>query len=146
MTLTEKIAYIKGLTEGLSLDEKKDEVKVLNAIIDLLDDMALTVADLEEVTDEMNEVIDVIDKDLNDVEQIVYDAEDDECCCDDDCDCDCDCDDCGEVYNITCKACKRHFLVDEEDLDEGEINCPYCGENNEFNVLGTINDEEEEEK
>ena len=40
MNLTEKISYIRGLCDGLELDESKPEVKVLNAIVDLLDDMA----------------------------------------------------------------------------------------------------------
>mgnify|MGYP007119922242 CR=1 FL=1 len=39
MNLTEKIAYIKGLAEGLELDTTTKEGKVLNAIIDLLEDM-----------------------------------------------------------------------------------------------------------
>ena len=34
MTNTEKVAYIRGLAEGLELDDSKKEVKVLNAIID----------------------------------------------------------------------------------------------------------------
>ena len=38
MTLTEKMAYIRGLAEGLNLDETKDEVKVLKAMMELLDD------------------------------------------------------------------------------------------------------------
>ena len=29
MTVTEKVAYIKGLVDGLDLDAKKDEVKVI---------------------------------------------------------------------------------------------------------------------
>ena len=29
MNLTEKVAYIKGLTDGLKLDDNKDEVKFL---------------------------------------------------------------------------------------------------------------------
>ena len=49
MTLTEKTAYIKGLVEGLELNADEKEVKVINAIIGLLDDMALTVSDLEDV-------------------------------------------------------------------------------------------------
>lgn len=40
MTLTEKTAYIKGLVEGLELNADEKEVKVINAIIGLLDDMA----------------------------------------------------------------------------------------------------------
>ena len=40
MTLIEKIAYIKGLTEGIRLDESKDEVRVIKSIIDVLQEMA----------------------------------------------------------------------------------------------------------
>ena len=50
MNLTEKISYIRGLCDGLELDESKPEVKVLNAIVDLLDDMAFEVSDMEELT------------------------------------------------------------------------------------------------
>ena len=39
MNITEKVAYLKGLVEGLKLDEKDDTVKVINAIIDVLDDI-----------------------------------------------------------------------------------------------------------
>ena len=51
MNLTEKISYIRGLCDGLELDESKPEVKVLNAIVDLLDDMAFEVSDMEELYD-----------------------------------------------------------------------------------------------
>ena len=40
MSNLEKVSYIRGLAEGLELDGSKKEVKVLNAVIDLLDDMA----------------------------------------------------------------------------------------------------------
>ena len=49
MNLTERIAYIRGLAEGLKLDESKDEVKVINAIIDLLEDMAYDVVEMEDI-------------------------------------------------------------------------------------------------
>ena len=49
MNLTEKISYIRGLCDGLELDESKPEVKVINAIVDLLDDMAFEVSDMEEL-------------------------------------------------------------------------------------------------
>ena len=68
MDLTEKIAYIKGLCEGLSLDESKPEVKVLNAVVDLLDDLAYEVQDMQELYDELSAVVDEIDEDLADVE------------------------------------------------------------------------------
>ena len=48
MTLTEKAAYIKGLAEGLGLDESKPETKIINALIDVIDDLSLAVSDLED--------------------------------------------------------------------------------------------------
>ena len=63
MNLTEKISYIRGLCDGLELDESKPEVKVLNAIVDLLDDMAFEVSDMEELYDELSAQVDEIDQD-----------------------------------------------------------------------------------
>ncbi len=134
MTLNEKIAYIRGLTEGLKLDESKDEVKVINAIVDLLDDMALAVTDMEDLYDEMSQQLDEVDEDLAYLEEEVYDDCD---CCDDDCDC-CDDDDYygygdDEVYyEVTCGTCGEVINVSEDVLLCGEIDCPNCGEHLEF--------------
>ena len=46
MTISEKVSYIKGLAEGLELDSTDKNSKVLKAIIELLEDVALTVEDL----------------------------------------------------------------------------------------------------
>lgn len=146
MTLNEKIAYIRGLAEGLKLDESKDEVKVINAIIDLLDDMALAQTNMEELFDELSMQVDEIDEDLGNIEDEFYD--DCDCdCCDDDCDCDCDCD-CDEFddedpfYEVTCGACQKTICVSEDVLLEGEIECPNCGEILEFDFTGLFEDEE----
>ena len=135
MTLTEKIAYIRGLAEGLKLDESKDEVKVLNAIMELLEDMTVAVADLEDLYDEMSEQVDEIDEDLANLEDDYY--EDDCDCCDCDCDSDdfCDCDD-TVYYEVTCGKCGETICLDEDLLLEGEIVCPECGENLEFDFSG----------
>ena len=135
MTLTEKFAYIGGLDEGLKIDESKDEVKVLNAIMELLEDMTVAVADLEDLYDEMSEQVDEIDEDLANLEDDYY--EDDCDCCDCDCDCDdfCDCDD-TVYYEVTCGKCGETICLDEDLLLEGEIVCPECGENLEFDFSG----------
>ena len=74
MTLTEKVAYLKGLAEGLALDESKPETKVINAMLDVLDDLALTVADLEDGLDLMSEQLDAVDEDLDELENFVYEV------------------------------------------------------------------------
>ena len=37
MTVTEKVAYLKGLMEGLSVDETSKEGKILKAVVDVLE-------------------------------------------------------------------------------------------------------------
>ena len=53
MTVTEKVSYLKGLAEGLGIDETQKEGKIIKAIIDVLDDVAFTVADLEDGFDDL---------------------------------------------------------------------------------------------
>ncbi|MBQ7965116.1 MAG: hypothetical protein IJ331_03425 [Ruminococcus sp.] len=146
MTLSERISYIRGLADGLELDSEKKEVKVLNAIIDLLDDMTLAVETTEDLYDELAEQVDAIDEDLTTLEDDFYD--DCDCCdcdcddCDDDCDC-CDCydDDDEAYYEVTCGKCEEQICVSEDVLLEGEITCPNCGELLEFDFSGLCDDD-----
>ena len=83
MDICEKIAYIKGLAEGLSLDETTKEGKILAAVIDLLADITEEICDIEDGCDAMLEQIDAVDGDLADLEEFVYEDDDDDCdCCD----------------------------------------------------------------
>lgn len=145
MNTTERVAYIKGLAEGLDLDESTKEGKLLKAIIEVLGDMAEDAADLEDYVAELSEQVDAVDEDLSTLEEVVYDELDDE----DDCDCcdgDCDCDCCGDwdedLYDVTCPNCGEEIVIDGDTLLDGSIDCPNCGEPLEFEL---DEDEEEEE-
>ncbi|NLL70131.1 MAG: hypothetical protein GX238_03250 [Epulopiscium sp.] len=50
--VNEQVAYLKGLVDGLEIDTKTKEGKVLTAIVEVLEDMALVISDLEEFADE----------------------------------------------------------------------------------------------
>ena len=114
MTLKEKVAYIKGLSDGLNLDTNTAEGKILAAMMDLLEDMASDIEDIEESIDYLGDYVEEVDKDLGELEEFCY--EDDCDCCD--CDnCDCDCDDCD------CLAClDEEFEFDDEDEEAEEEN------------------------
>ena len=134
MDICEKIAYIKGLAEGLGLDEVTKEGKILTAIIDLLGDITEEICDIEDGCDELMEQIDAVDEDLSYVEEVIY-GDDDDCDCDCGCDdCDCDCDD--EVYEIECPACNDIIYLDAEMLEEDGMTCPNCGTDLEFDFDG----------
>ena len=79
MTISEKVAYLKGLAEGLNLDtEKSKEGKLISVMIGILEEVGLTLEDLEDSTAAMGEELDAISDDLADVEEIVFDDDDEE--------------------------------------------------------------------
>lgn len=134
MDICEKIAYIKGLAEGVGLDKETNEGKILAAIIDLLGDITEEICDIEDGCDELMEQIDAVDEDLSSLEEIIYE-DDEDCDCDCDCDdCDCDCDD--EVYEIECPACNDVIYLDADMLEEEGMTCPNCGTELEFDFDG----------
>ena len=45
MTVAEKVSYIKGLAEGLGVDDSTKEGKVLAAIVDVLDDIGTVLSE-----------------------------------------------------------------------------------------------------
>lgn len=128
MTITEKVAYLKGLIEGMEIEEATKEGKILKAIMDVLSDVALSVEDLEATVQEMGEQVDTIDEDLDSLEMDYYEDYDEY---DDDCDCDC-CDE--EFYDVTCPNCSVEFAVDEDTLLDGSVECPECGKLLEFDI------------
>ena len=131
MTITEKVAYLKGLAEGMKLDTDKNEGKLLAAIIDTLAEICDEIDALDDAQIELAEQLDAVDEDLSAVEDIIY--EDDDCDCDcDDCDCDCDFDDDDELYEVTCPNCNDTIYLDADMLEEGGIDCPNCGTDLEF--------------
>ena len=145
MTLTEKLAYIKGLADGLGVDETTKEGKILLALVDLMDDVTTAVTELEGDMDQAYEELDAIDEDLTDIEEFLWEDDEDECDC---CDCDDEWDDedwddedeccCGHdhdddelfdggIYEITCPKCGEIVCMDEEMLFSPDCGCPNCG-------------------
>ncbi len=125
MTICEKVSYIKGLAEGLGLDDATKEGKVLNAIIDVLTDIAEEIDYIEEDYAELSEQVDAVDEDLASVEDFIYEDEDE-----DGCDCGC-CDD-DDLYEVECPKCHDVIYLDEDMLAEEGITCPNCGTDLEF--------------
>ena len=104
MTNSEKAAYIRGVMEGMDLDPNAKETKLFNAIVDLLDDLSLSVEEMEDAYDELSGQVDEIDEDLGELEEEFYDIDEDE---------DDDDDDAWE---------------DDEDVFYFEVTCPKCGD------------------
>ena len=115
MTVTEKVSYLKGLAEGLGIDENEKNGKVIKAIIDVLDDLAFTVADLEDGFDELIEQVDAIDEDLGSLEDDFYEDEDED---DEDYD--------ADWFEVEFPTCEEPLVIDDKALADGMIQCPNC--------------------
>jgi len=127
MEMVEKLAYLKGLAEGLGVDETTKEGRVLKGVIDLLDDVVFALADVGESLVVLDEELETIEEDVRVLFDDLYDEDEDDYH-----------DFEGELYEVTCPACSDIVCVDEDMLDEGEISCPGCGQVLEFDLEGAI--------
>ena len=117
MTISEKVAYLKGLAEGLDLDTTKSkEGKLISVMIGIMEELAMTVEDLEENALNLGEEIDVLSDDLADAEEVVFDEDEDDSHAYDD-----------DWFEVECPTCGADIVVDDEALADGEVECPGCG-------------------
>lgn len=132
MNIKEKAAYVRGLFKGLDMDDDKKETKLLKAIVDWMNDVSVSLENVNEDVDDVCVQLDIIDKDLAKIEKKVSRK----CNCASECDedCDCCCEDDEESYEVTCPSCGEKVCLCEDDLMKKEINCPKCGEVLEFDL------------
>ena len=135
MNICEKVSYIKGLAEGMKIDDSTNEGKLLLAILDALNDIAYQLDEVDADLNDMAEVVGDIEESLGDLEEAVYGDDDHDHC-------DCGCED-EDMYEITCPKCDNSIVVDFDVIASGEILCPNCGEPLEFDLSG-LEDEEGE--
>lgn len=124
--LRKKVAYLKGLMDGMELDDQSKEARILKEMIDVMEKMAETIEDLQEDYEDLEEYLESIDEDLYDLEDEVYDYEEDEEDDDEDEDEDKDEENCIEV---DCPKCHEVVCFDADvlnDEDVVEVTCPNC--------------------
>ncbi len=138
MDISEKVAYLKGLAEGLNLDTETKEGKIIAAMIEVLDDMAEKFAELDDELCDVEDGLDAVSDDLSDVEETLYFALDDDEDEDDEDD---------ELFVTTCPECEEEVVFDETVLEDGEVVCPNCGAKLEFDLsdLAAGEDDKDEE-
>ena len=154
MTASEKVAYLKGMAEGLGINNGTPEGKLMLAIIDVIDGIATDVEDLEANTAELAGTIDGLSEDIAYVEDLAIGGIEKEDECDfDECDGDFEsdietgcsgecagCSGCGEVtqeeqeYEVSCPKCGEVITVYKSDLEFGSILCPSCNSELEFEL------------
>lgn len=129
-SLNSRVAYLKGLMEGVEIDKSTKEGKVLIEMVDILNDMASEIECVKDSQDDIEEYMGALDEDLEDVENEIY-GEDDE-----------DEDDEDEGYvDVKCPNCGEVVYVENDILEEEKkIECPNCGKSIELNESCTCHD------
>lgn len=115
--LSNKAAYLNGLADGMNLDIEKTEGKLLKEVIKLLGDIT---EKIDLIDDEQGFLADKID-DIEDVIEIIGEqvyGDDGE--------------DYDDTYCITCENCGEQIELTDEDINDGSILCPHCGQEIEF--------------
>jgi len=100
--LKARVSYLRGFAEGLDLGEESKEQKVLQKVIDLLEQVSEEVEQLRVDYDELFEYTEAIDDDLTELEEDFYEDDLDEDFYDDDL-----LDDYNEGFSIECPNCRE---------------------------------------
>ena len=137
--LYEKVAYLKGLADGLDIDESTKEGRLLISIIDILEDFADAIVELDEDAEEITEYVEAMDEDLANVEDDfyeddIYEDEDDES-------------DEVDFVEIECPNCHEDVYIDEDLLYEDDVDvvCPRCHEIVDFDEMEEYHHDDDDE-
>ena len=142
MTIVEKAAYLKGLTEGLGVEPDSRDGKLWGALNDLLADMAHEIEDLQSSHLDLADAMDEMCEDLTMLEEMVdaYDVPDDSWDDEDEFFDDED-EDPDKIYDLDFSKDEELDDVDEDEEEDEELEvdgvlydatCPSCGEESTF--------------
>ena len=74
MTTSEKVAYLKGLAEGMGIQEDGGQGKLFHVIIDILEDLSLDLADTKDALVDLTDGVEEINEDLAELENEFYES------------------------------------------------------------------------
>ena len=121
--VAKKVAYLKGMAEGMDLKDDSVQNRLLLRMLETLEEIADEMEAIASRQDETEQYIDELDADLGEVEEFLFAEEEDD---EDDCECDCGC---GHHHHHD-EDEDEDEEWDEEDEDEGidfiEYECPHC--------------------
>ena len=123
MTISEKVAYIQGMFVGMELDKSEMKVaRILSEVLDVLQEVGQQLDGMDAAMDQFDEELDALGDTVADLEEAVFDDEDEQ---------DADFGDGDgeeeDFFEIPCPTCGEDLLVDDEALAAGVVDCPACG-------------------
>ena len=125
--ISEKVAYLDGLMEGLNIREDK-YAKIFTAIVDALDLIAEEMADHEDTLADLDDSVEEIFENLDEYDELLFG--DDEEFSDED-----DAFDEDDFYETVCPNCGETIYFDQDMLDRPDgLICPNCNEPIELHI------------
>ena len=116
--LRKRVAYLKGLLDGLNLDSSTKEGRLFMEFANVFEVMAEELHEMRLTQVELEDYMESVDEDLYDLEDELYDQED--TCLDTEEEwIEVDCPNCGETVCF-----ETEILEDEENIIE--VTCPNC--------------------
>lgn len=118
-SITDRTAYLRGLAEGMKLDKENDVHKLIVEMLNVMDEMAHQLSDMDADVGELQEYVEDIDSDLSDMEDVLFgedEYDEDE---DDEMD--------DEELSFTCPHCGNEVMLRASDIDCDSPVCTKCG-------------------
>lgn len=112
--MKEKVAYLRGVAKGMEI-EGDSQGKLINLMIETMDEMAAALDDNELAMQEFDECIDDIYEELDSLEEYLFDDEDDEDYFDED-----------DFVEVECPHCDETVFFSQEMLAGDDLICPNC--------------------
>lgn len=132
--ITDRTSYLRGLAEGLNIDKEKAENKLMLEMLNVMDEMAQKILELDGDMDELDEYVASMESDLSDVEDILF-ADGDEDGLED---ADAYGEDGSGEIDVTCPHCGKEFTIEATEINfDDDVVCPACGKS----ILGTEGEE-----
>lgn len=117
--IKEKVAYARGLADGLSVDEASKEGRVIAALLEVLEEMADSVEENESALADLNECVEHLIEDTDALNSFMF-GEDE--------------------MSFECPHCGEVSCLDPDEFDDDEeLLCPHCNKP----LLPDLEEEEE---
>jgi len=112
VNISEKVAYLKGLAEGLDIGTDPKNGKIITGVLDVLEEMARAIRDMSEKGEKFTE------KPAAEPKAVYKEKEE------------ADSEYLDGVFEMMCPHCQKQIFIQTDDIlesDDMSIECPECG-------------------
>lgn len=123
MNISEKVAYLKGLAEGLDIGADPKNGRIINGILGVLEEMAYALRNMPGESEKLKEKPKAAYKGYKEYKE--KEEADNEYL--------------DGFFEMVCPSCKKQVFIQTDDIlesDDMSIECPECG--NEIDIIDEV--------